>query len=463
MANPSVIYCIHAGDASQHFTKIQQIAQRLETERRISSFVAMSAEQAQTSLAAKLAHRDLVIIMLTEKLDPILLDLRTFLKGLRNNSPNITIAEIIIDNIPYESEFMNLPVNDDKPVRDRVNMDQVWEHIERDLNAMFPKRTFNWKKILVPAALAAVVALVIWFVATGSGPKSSFSFTVRDINSGRRLSDSSSCFLPCLVTFTSTTQDASALNWVVDDTARFEGASVDYPFLVPGQHKIELTAQKGSRSDVQNKTFLVKTSPTFQVGNDGCISPCGVQLTHNLGLVKSVQWEFDDGTSSQENSPTKQYVAPKLYNVKLTVTYEDDAVRSATQPVTIREKPTPFAKFTITKGGKRGDVPRVITFENTSENADEYIWQFGDGSAGQSTQTSPNITHTYNRADNFTVILTAKSSHGEATAANSFYIGPAERIIIGHLEDITIYQKVEKNPALNNAVKKSLHKRYVEP
>ena len=61
----------------------------------------------------------------------------------------------------------------------------------------------------------------------------------------------------------------------------------------------------------------------------------------------------------------------------------------------------PVADFTSEVAG---DNPQLVSFINSSEYAEEYIWDFGDGSE-ISTQKHP--THMYEVAGNYTVILTA--------------------------------------------------------
>ncbi len=455
MSSQNKIFCIHAADASQHFGKMQEIATRFKAENRISEFAPMSVEEAKASLSEKAGANDLVVVMLTNQLDPRLKELRDFLKQLQGSSSNLRIAEIIIDNIPYEREFMNLPVNDDKPVRDRDDMDKVWSNIEKDLEALFPKSSFPWKKILIPVAAIAIVGLLIWLVPKffASGPEPDFSFTVRDINNGRIVSDSSACYLPCLVSLVSTSKNVDSVRWTLNDTVTLKGASTDYPLLQAGKHKVELTAIKGDRKEKLPKTFLVKALPGFEAGNDGCIAPCEIKFTQTLDKVK-VSWDFGDGTKSREDAPSKQYSAPAEYKVTLTVTYEDSLKKSVSKTVVTRQETSPFAQFTIVKGGVLGQVPRDITFQNTSQNADQYIWNFGDGTNGITNAGSPSITHKYNNEGSFTVVLTAKHNNKESTAANGFYIGPLEKVIHWPIKDVRVLKTIDENPTIKARVMK---------
>ena len=152
MASQKTIYCIHANDAAQHLGKFQQISDRFKTENRIEDFIALSADQANQMLPEKAGGKDLVVVMLTNGLDSRLEELRDLLKQQQRNSANIRLAEIIVDNIPYENDFITLPHNDGKPIRERADMDQVWSNIEKDLEALFPKSSFQWKKVLIPVA-----------------------------------------------------------------------------------------------------------------------------------------------------------------------------------------------------------------------------------------------------------------------------------------------------------------------
>ncbi len=59
-----------------------------------------------------------------------------------------------------------------------------------------------------------------------------------------------------------------------------------------------------------------------------------------------------------------------------------------------------------------------VTFENFSQNATSYSWDFGDGN----TSTEENPVHTYAEAGNYTVILTASNEAGDATKEESITI-----------------------------------------
>ena len=77
--------------------------------------------------------------------------------------------------------------------------------------------------------------------------------------------------------------------------------------------------------------------------------------------------------------------------------------------------PRPNAGFTVEVNGF------VATFTNTSQLADSYSWDFGDGN----TSTDPNPVHTYAECGSFTPVLTATNGGGSSTAQETIAVGAA--------------------------------------
>jgi len=84
-------------------------------------------------------------------------------------------------------------------------------------------------------------------------------------------------------------------------------------------------------------------------------------------------------------------------------------------------RPDPVASFT---SSGLAVSPATISFQNTSQNANKYFWEFGDGTT--STLFSP--TKIFNSAGTFTVKLTASDSTTgkSASASQQINIGPGD-------------------------------------
>src|SRR5690606_38628850 len=72
----------------------------------------------------------------------------------------------------------------------------------------------------------------------------------------------------------------------------------------------------------------------------------------------------------------------------------------------------PLASFSL-ESDNYFQAPATITFTNTSQNADSYTWDFGDGQ--QSTEQNP--THEYTAPGTYLVELVAKNTFGESTTS----------------------------------------------
>lgn len=82
-----------------------------------------------------------------------------------------------------------------------------------------------------------------------------------------------------------------------------------------------------------------------------------------------------------------------------------DNVCSITDSIFLEQEAGPIAKFTAS--AVNGCDPMTITFTNTSENANTYIWDFGNG---QTLTTGDKTTHTQVYSQNTTVTLNASQS-----------------------------------------------------
>ena len=137
------------------------------------------------------------------------------------------------------------------------------------------------------------------------------------------------------------------------------------------------------------------------------------------GDALTYAWDFKDGTTSTDVSPTHTFAAGS-YDVTLIVS---DGVLADTATVAItatNSAPVASASASTTQG----QAPFSIDFNasaSTDPNGDAltYAWDFGDGA----TDSGETVSYTYTAAGEYTVVLTA--SDGVLTGTDSLTVSIA--------------------------------------
>lgn len=140
MSQLPIIYTIQASDAPQHTGRLKEILQNMETENRISSFNVLRPDDDLSSITENLEEEDLILIVLTRQLEEQKEQIEKRFKTL--NTVNPRVAEIIVDNVVYDNEFITFPA-DLRPIRDREDMDGAWNGIKQNLMELFPAREWD--------------------------------------------------------------------------------------------------------------------------------------------------------------------------------------------------------------------------------------------------------------------------------------------------------------------------------
>lgn len=145
------------------------------------------------------------------------------------------------------------------------------------------------------------------------------------------------------------------------------------------------------------------------------LSPTKILFSNESTGAKEYLWDFGDGSQNSSNiNPSHQYAAPGKYAVTL-IASNETLVDQITKEIDIGA--LPLASFSL-ESDNYFQAPATITFTNTSQNADSYAWDFGDGQ--QSTEQNP--THEYNASGTFLVELIAKNTFGESTTTKEIEI-----------------------------------------
>ena len=141
----------------------------------------------------------------------------------------------------------------------------------------------------------------------------------------------------------------------------------------------------------------------------GC-APLHIKFSDKSVMANSWHWDFGNGEHSEKRNPEYTYKMPGQYKVSLRVSdasgYEDVYYQE------INVLKSPVASFGIDQDNSE-IAGRKIVFDNTSEGASKYSWDFGDYKQSEVQQA----THIYDDFGTYNVRLIAKSSNGCADTA----------------------------------------------
>jgi gliding motility-associated-like protein len=213
------------------------------------------------------------------------------------------------------------------------------------------------------------------------------------------------------VTFTSTSiagvPGPVTYFWNFGDGSNSTLASPSHSYSLPGNYNVTLsiTNSQGCTKLLTKIAYMTIYSPPG-VGFTGspvnvCNPPSAVTFanTSSGALPLSYLWTFGFGPSSTLANPSITYSLPGTYTVKLIVTDGFGCKDSLTRTAYIFVSPT-FASYTLPTSVCVGSA---ATFGNTSTPHTSRTWNYGDGSA---TDTSYDGTHTYIAPGTYNVTLT---------------------------------------------------------
>ncbi|MGI8637698.1 MAG: PKD domain-containing protein, partial [Segetibacter sp.] len=180
--------------------------------------------------------------------------------------------------------------------------------------------------------------------------------------------------------------------------------------------KLTVTDAGGKKDSAVKKNFItVYKNPTvdFVVSNKaGCV-PLGVQFTDMSTAGTSVnskwEWDFGDGQTSLDKSPSHVFKVAGSFTITLKVTNSQGCLDVNTKTSLINVNERPKASFTSTSASSC-NPPVVVSYTNTSTTAGvkSIKWDFGDGSVS----FEQNPSHNFSKAGTYPVILAITSDNG---------------------------------------------------
>jgi len=211
---------------------------------------------------------------------------------------------------------------------------------------------------------------------------------------------------------------------------------VEHVYASPGPATPTLVVvdSDGDRSESVSTRIFVNAAPTaqFTVTTFSPTEATSVGFTDASfdtdGTIATWCWDFGDGTSSNETSPTHAFEGSGAHTVTLTVVDDQGTSAAATATLDVANLPPTASIATCAAEGATGDA---FTFDASASDDPSpngsivsYAWDLdGDGAADRET-TTPSLSHVY--ADDGVYVVSVRVTDDDGAA----YISEAIRVTV---------------------------------
>ena len=244
---------------------------------------------------------------------------------------------------------------------------------------------------------------------------------VNEVTADFTLAPAAGC-IPLDVNFTDQSTNLHTTNieweWTFDMLGTGAGQNTDFTFDAIGSYDVTLTVTDdwGCEGSTTMTDAVYTTQPTASfTGDTLACTQAEVSFTStSMGDGLTYLWDFGNGETSSEETPIYSYPSEGTYTICLNITDVNGCESSFCQAdfITIAN---PNANFSL-DNGYAACPPLIVTFENLSENATFFEWDFGDGSGLSDLEAPP---HVYTTPGVYDVTLIAGST---ASCSDTFTI-----------------------------------------
>lgn len=273
----------------------------------------------------------------------------------------------------------------------------------------------------VPCRDTAIVTVVIHPV-----PNADFTFGPNNVCAGTPISFNNN---------SSGANGFTTYNWNFGDGNTSNAANPNHTYNAGGTYNVTLTMTNAAGCvSTHNLTATMMDIPNVGIaGDDGdgnttyCLLPGDpttsevVTFTNTTTGAVSYDWDFGDGspifTTASNAAFTHNYTSFGTFTVTMTATHANGCTATATLIVVFEKFVSAALTLDITEYS--GCAPHNLsTLMNLSVNANNYVWDFGDGTVINTTVLAP-PAYSYTANGTYTITLTASNSCNTATATIS--------------------------------------------
>lgn len=243
-------------------------------------------------------------------------------------------------------------------------------------------------------------------------------------------SDTDGC-LPFTVCFTNTSQGAAYYEWDFGDGEGSVDQNPCHTYFDPGNFSVTLKSTDANGCFTDIAVFNVQAyAPPTSAFSPAQLQYCDIDepivLTNQSQEAAAYEWDFGDGNTGTQTSPIIFYADTGRYDIQLIALNAFGCSDTTIQQIGVNFRPV--ASF----GPRRLEICERNTFilENTSLNANRFLWDYGDGNT--STEFQPAYEYETQGAYDLKLVV----SYSEV-CFDSLVIPNAVRVIRGPIADFT--------------------------
>lgn len=211
--------------------------------------------------------------------------------------------------------------------------------------------------------------------------------------------------------------DAATYFWDFGDGNTSTAVMPVHTYMAPGPYLVTLTVSNACGQEQVQQLITVGEAPLPAIGVSGSSAGCAplsvAFVDQSSGVYDSLRWAFPGGEpgSSSLPNPVVVYEQPGNFDVELRLfsAFGEQLAQSANR-VTVYARPVPA--FSYTADGL------TLTFSNQSALANNFVWNFGDGSS--SNEASP--VHTFPAPGLYQVTLNATNPNCSRSVTQSIFL-----------------------------------------
>ena len=185
---------------------------------------------------------------------------------------------------------------------------------------------------------------------------------------------------PIISTFNNTSTGASNYIWYFGDGSTSVLENPSHVYTSAGNYNISLVAT----NDIGCYDSIVGLNPIFIPGpvidfNINQLLGCDsltIEIQNNTSNANSFEWDFDDGSLSNDINPIHTYSNTGNYVIILTAIDTSGCQSYMLSPLPVEVIPTPTANFTTS--AQNVCIPNTFSVVNSTIDATSYSWTFGN-------------------------------------------------------------------------------------